>query len=717
MSSHGDQPGRGDARRGWLAPVGLLFLAFTAATLLAPAGNPLEPPAGLADRLFPGVSPAFAAARLTCLALGIGWLLALGGAGARRWSDPAPRSPAAPAPPPSPEGASRARLALAAGLAVGSALAWGLRAGFGPPLQLAWLTSLLLPALALSRWKRPGICRAELGVLVVTLAWMGIAVAAKGGDLRPATLVDLWQSFEWMQTAGATGANPLLESGQPGIGNVYMLLIGHPWLYDGGPDDFRRLQWVHGLWLCLSGIGVVCLLRETLPGRAPTVALATFLFSPFVLALALSPSPFGIFMALGSGALALVARYRNRGSPAALVGAASLLGLGMMSAYLWPWVLAAGAVGAIAWLRRTPRSLGVAAVALLVFGAAALASLPSLRTVDEMPQRYGERAGPWTTLEALLLGQRPADFEDPENVWTADPADRASRATGVALGAALSPFAAPRTPIRLWLDALFDPVSTWLAALGLGAALLAVRRSREARTLVALLAVAVLPAALASAYDRTSLLRNLLLPVPIALLAVYGLEQLTTRLGVTGRGARRLRAGLVFAIAACGLFVFDVWTPRRLPESAIAIALESLEGQPPSSGRIWLDFGRPDRLEFLYTETILAQVATGPFDVVYWKGARSLDAASAVVAPALVFWSAGLESQHGIASSVCTRWPSGNVYPLIGRSGHSRAFAIEPSVPAGATPWLPALPAGRSARISCADLPALLGAEADGRTP
>jgi hypothetical protein len=78
---------------------------------------------------------------------------------------------------------------------------------------------------------------------------------------------------------------------------------------------------------------------------------------------------------------------------------------------------------------------------------------------------------PWLQLEAAVTGQlAPAEAQQMLYSGRGDEID-------IIAGAALAPLAIPRTAIRLWGDALFDPVGGGLAVAAIAACLLALRRS------------------------------------------------------------------------------------------------------------------------------------------------------------------------------------------------------------------------------------------------
>ena len=353
---------------------------------------------------------------------------------------------------------------------------------------------------------------------------------------RCARLIDLWQNLQVFRAA-ATSSNSLLTgSAQLGVPNAYLLLLGTPFFRPGGAVG--ALSWLQAsqlVWLAVAALLTGWLAARLIGRNGAWIAVAVFLFAPFVMMIPFSPAPIGLFLAFVAalGALSLAA---YRGSPAALVGLGALAGFCLWVPSTAHWVLAACALAAWGvWRSRPP--VPVVAAALVCFAASALPGLPDLKTIAEMLNRYVQTHGQWIGLEQLLLAQRPAESaEAVQALWTTGyrgPLD-------VALGALLSPFAVPRTPLRMLADCFTDPFGACLAAFGIAVCLRQARRSGTARLLLAILFLGVLPGALTSAYDRASLTRNLGAPMAVALLAALGAESVRPRLATARAIGRRL---------------------------------------------------------------------------------------------------------------------------------------------------------------------------------
>jgi len=683
-----------------------LALAYALPLFFPPPASSLLPPATYPDlvgRLFPGVPGWWVLGRMACLMAGVVLLTAA--------LDPRPAF-AAFIPERPRTAADRAGgrwLHVAVAAATGHALVGLLALPYlGPIGQLAYVGLLPLPALLLlvgrpeSHKESRALPHAALLVAAtIVIAWVFVRIPAGWHSPRTADPVDMWHSYRWLTATAAGAANPLLQSGQPGIANVYMVLLGEPVLaMTGGAPSTVWVQAVHGVWLAAAALTVAMLAATVVAPATAVTAVAAFLFSPFVLLMPHSVAPFGIFLFLGAAMLLLLVRYARSGSSASLVGLATVAGLACMSAYLYHLVALVGL--AVVWLavgerQRPARLVAVAAVA--AFLAAALPSLPDLDTIRHMFDDYVMRRGQWANLESILHGQRSVlEPPGPDALWTSGrrgPLD-------VALGSLLSPLASPRTPLRLWGDALFDPVATVLAAIGLAACLRAATSGGTAAMLVALAAACVAPAAMASAYDRASLIRNVLLPIPIALLAATGVETLRVRLaGGVAPLAAAVAASVV--IAGSGVVLYDVVTPRLLPASFMTIALEAVDGEPSEVEVRLLEHGRPLRIDWMHVDTIGAALARPPIETVVYDDPRALRAAGNADTDGVLMWSPALERDEDISRVVCLTWPGAALYTLFDRTGFSMTHAARPA----GSGWTPRLPPTRWIEHRCGSVPEL----------
>jgi hypothetical protein len=344
-------------------------------------------------------------------------------------------------------------------------------------------------------------------------------------------------------------------------------------------------------------------------------------------------------------------------------------------------VLACGA-----WRLRQRRAL--VAVAGLGCVAALLPALPALADFGRMLGDYTEGRGDWIALESVLFGQRsPLDVPA---LWQSGRAG----AIDIPLSALLAPFAIARQPIRLWGDALLDPVGGALAALGLALCARRARREAQARFVLLVLAAALLPA-FVSSYDRASLTRLFAAPVILALLSGVGFRVLQ-RAFAPGRG-RAAALVVTLCVSLGGTWLFDAANPRILRASWLSIALESLAShRAPRPPAVLLSYGGALDLSWLHVGRIASHVPERPLPWLRFDGPPSLAAADEAGAGVLL-WSPALEADAGISRAVCARWPRSTLYTLEDRPGRSRARAA--SLPG--TAWAPSLPPTRWSAVRC----------------
>jgi hypothetical protein len=197
-----------------------------------------------------------------------------------------------------------------------------------------------------------------------------------------------------------------------------------------------------------------------------------------------------------------------------------------------------------------------------------------------------------------------------------------------------------------------------------------------------------LPGALASAYDRASLTRNLALPVAIAVMSSAGFEWASRALWPRVRSGRAAAAAAI-VVATGGTVLFDVVNPRILASSSMALILGALGKEAPEKSTLVLDHGDA-AFHWLNVQLIARYLPASPLDVRSYKTAATLARSESDPRPAadLFFWSPGLEEEARISEAICERWPSTVLYRLVDTSGLSSAFAASPS---GAR-WRPALP-------------------------
>lgn len=672
------------SNRAWGALAAVLWLGYALPLFFPPAaadcGSVVPPDAPLLARLFPDVSGWWVAMRLGCL-LGASIIVAL--VGRRAVPERLPVEPGAEAPPPSP-GLVWIALALAAAQPVAGFWASHL----GRTAQLLYVAGLAAPALILlCGRRRVGVPVADPYLLrslaLVAVAWLLLRAPVAWHSPRTADAVDTLGAFTYLELAAPTSFNLLTDRPLKGVSALFFVLQGAGVL--GTPDiplTLPALQVLNLAWMALIAIGVGVLAARLVTPAAAPIAAAFFLFSPFAL---LAPvGPIALFHAalVTTGLLLLLLAIHSRRSPPAVAAFGALAGLGASHPLTLPitLVLCAAALWS-AWQRPRLSPL-LALVAALSFGAAVVPGRPTLDEIRSMQSSYSFGRKAWRPLEYILLGQR-SPLERPQflNAGTSGPID-------IPLATLLTPFAIPRTPVRLWGDALYDPVGTGLAAAGIAAGLLALRRSALARGLLALLAVGLLPAFVSST-DRPSLTRTSVTHTVLPLFASLGFEVVRRGFAIAWR-PRALAMGIAAAIAAAGMVLFDVVNPRILPASAIGVVLEAL-GPSRAIDAVILDHSETE-FGFLQIGNAALRVPARPIPAVAYAGAADLGTAIADDrSRRVVFWTPGLEQQHRVSADICARWPAARVYTLRDRTGCSHALAAVVSD----AEWDPALPAHR----------------------
>lgn len=649
------------ARRSAILPAcaALLFAVYGLPLLWPPAAAPLaspEPGASLLARLFPGVPAWWIAVRLVSLAAAA----ALAAVATAARDIPWVRPSEAAAPRPAANGLNAA-LAVACLLVVIAAGA----ATLGRPGQTLFLPAMLLPALIVGLSERTRSVRSrsgsDLAFLVILLCvWVILRMPAALGSPRCADPIDMWTNFAWLLDAVADGRNLLTSSSQPGLSDAWMLLQGAS-LWPAGRPGFEWFQAVHFVWLVLTAAAVWDAVRLMLGGAAAAAATAVLLFSPFFGSLPYNAAPFGVMTFLAAAMLVLLARVYAHRSAAAATALGPTVGLAATLPHLIPLAAFVAVTGLWIALRPPRLAARTTLTALLLGFAVVLPALPDAATLESMMTTYVARNSEWQGLEAALLGQRSID--DVRQLYDGGTGELVD----VPLGAALAPFAIPRTPLRLWGDSLFDPIGGALVALGVGACLWRLRRDRTAAFALVLMVISISPG-LVSGYNRTSLHRMVAGPLVWAMMAAIGYAL------VWQDSRRRLPAMLVAgAVAVGGTLLFDVVNPRIVPTSWMAIALEANEDAAFAGEAAFLEYGRPERLPWLHVDTIGRHLAEPPIESHVLVQAGDLDKAAA--GAKVLYWSPALEEDHRVSEAVCGRWPGASLVVLSDAAGISRAWA------------------------------------------
>jgi hypothetical protein len=216
--------------------------------------------------------------------------------------------------------------------------------------------------------------------------------------------------------------------------------------------------------------------------------------------------------------------------------------------------------------------------------------------------------------------------------------------------------------------------------------------SHRAALFVLLLLGVALAHAFTSRGDAVPHARLIAAFVPMTLLAAAGFDVL--RRNVAANLSPLLGAAVVAAlVGAGGVYLFFRVNPRILPASALATSFEALDTSVPNADAVFIDY---HDVTWLYTRPMAGLLPARPFGVIGYGEIADFDAAR-ITAATVLFWSPGLETDFGIARSICARWPQSGLYTLIDRAGLFRAFA---ACPEGAR-WQPELPPERWRTSSC----------------
>lgn len=677
--------GRGDVR---LAAGVLLLLAYMVPLFVPPGATPplLVAPT-LSERLFPGVPPLWMAVRLICLAVGAALV-----AGAS--TQQILRSPGlgrAPLPPP-----PRARRWIGLASAAALALAGSMARSFTRPEQELFLLALAVPPLLFvvrgSGRADAALGRAWLPVIAVLSVWIAIGALTWPHNPRMASAVDTWLGYQFLVQAAIDGRNLLTQGSLPGMSGVPLFLQGVSLLTPAQPlPPMALVQGMTVVWLLGSAAATAAASSHVLPRSAAPVVAAALLFSPFVLFFPLNSTAYFQGPLYTAALLLALAGIHVRRSSACVVAFGAISGIAVANPANGPLTLALGAVAAFSSLRSPRVPTAAVAAGLCCFLAALVPQLPDVGALRNMVQDYVATSGEWRGLERVLLGQR-TPFDVPQ-LWAAGH----SGSLDIPLGALLSPFASPRTPIRLWGDALLDPLGAVFTAVGIAAVLRDARRCRVAALLLILLGAALLPA-FTSSYDRPSHTRGYCAPVLLALFAGVGFEVLRRRLlpRVSAIGVGCLGAA---GIAAGGSVLFHVVNPAILAESSLALAVRLRDATPVAGGMLLLEHPGPEDLSWLYTGPIAALVPHRPLAVRRFEGVASVANAAGAAGPVaeILLATPALDADRGVVEAVCRRWPNTAVYTLLDRAGESRLLAMRPE---GGS-WQPRWPEERWSVRTC----------------
>ena len=560
----------------WMVPalvaLVVLLLAEYALPLFVPPAAlpvaPLAPDATLLERLFPGVPPWWVGGRLLCLGAALALLVWIGPTMPTLHASLSQRAGIA-------DRASTTRLRAALGSAALQALAGIWASDFNRPLQLIYLAWFAVPPLLVVSWRRrsaPGIRRWRTWLVVggIVGVWLFLRVPAAWRSPQAADLVDTWIGTRFLTQAADPAFNLLTGRFMPGSGSLHFVLQGAGLLHGLGiQPSFGLAQATQVLWLAVAGIGVGLLTTRLAGLGAGAVATVAFLFSPFTLMMLLTSLPMFFYPLVTIGLLILLVKVHDDASLPALVALGALAGIGatLHSANIVSVVVMSAAVWS-AW--RSPRlpKQGVI-IAILLFIAAVLTGLSDIEQIQSMARTYTHGRAQWVAHEMAGFGQISPQLSE-----YAVEAAIGGRPIDTPLSALLAPFAVPRIPLRVLGDALFDPIGTCLSAVGIAVCLRALWGSWLARVLLGVLVAGLLPGCVSS-QDRIAVIRLIVTPVPMALLAGIGWE--TVRRWVVPGMRPVIASGIAtVALAVGGMLVFDVVNPRILASSWVSLSLRAL---------------------------------------------------------------------------------------------------------------------------------------------
>lgn len=667
------------AAAAWVAALGYIAL-----TLTPPGPSPLAPPpfdASWTDRVFPGVPAAWVWWRLGA------WLACIAAAAwatAGRWHEGA-REPTPP---------------LAAGnrMLLGFLLLWTAAQAvvgvFGPPLpraiELAYIAALAVPAVAMRLaergTRRPrqrrSVHPAWVLVGLMIAAWTIYRASWSGNAYRVPTGTDYAMAFEYLQRTLQPDFSLLAGSQNPGFTAMLSVLQG-PVVFGIRPDELRlgHMQIVQILW---AGVTAGMLARWSTRAfgvwSAPVV-VASFLASTavamttiFVAALFLGP--------LLATALALLwQRIEAQGAPWAILAFATIAGSCFTHPSLYPTgALALAALAGHWWAspdRRHPLWM-VAALSLLAVLAPVLMSFGPL---ERFGGTYFEAKQMWSGMEAAAFGMIPPSLLE-FHLQTGR-----TSVFDLVTGMLLAPGLTPRTAMRATADGWFDPIGAALVALGLGAVLGNLRRSRGARAVGLFLAVTIVPGFISS-YDRPSVTRALALPATLAILAGLGAAW-SLRL-VAPRWAGWWSGCIAVACFGIGTAVFDILQPKLLPAAGLSTILENVDAGP--SCRPAALIGWPG--DAMFDELYATQVPRCPLTILE-PGALTEKLAQRD--GRILYWRPNLEDEIDVRRQICLVDGQQRIFTLWDRPGTIPAFAAA----LGDAAWEPELPVERWRETTC----------------
>jgi hypothetical protein len=686
-----------------VAIAGLLVLVYALPLFVPPP--PVHPIVATGDvaflvRLFPTVPPLWIVVRLVALAVAAALVCSTAVSVVRAPFDAIVAATIGRG------GVGRRGVALAIALLHAASAPWAYR--LGPAGQTSYLLLLLVPALLLVRrqpatraaWTARAWRAAPTAAVIV--AWMAVCLVNDRDSPRVADMTDAWYGFYAIATFLGRPRNfvtELVVPEYPGFGSNMVFLGGVP-LFQSGlvALSLRSAQIIQVCWLAACAAGIAALARALVGTGVAAVAAAVFLFGPYTRFIAIFPGPFVLGPVYGIAiALCAVAACRRR-SEAALAAMGGLSGVALTFPGLIPPTLFL--VALTAWqLRHSWREVWLGALAgAASFAAAVVPAIPEVFTPARMVTVYGRMYGVGAIMEAVVLGQLSLGALDVARSLVV------RRPVDTVVAAVLAPFAHPRLSIRLWGDAIFDPIGAALMAIGMFSCIrAALRGSAAAWFLLVFYGVALGPA-FVSPMDRVDITHGVVLPVPATLLAAAGFAVVSRRVAL-GRRARRIAAAATaLAIAAGGTVLFDVVNPRILAAAAPGVMFRVL--QPDAEGRVVV-LNHPNEsspwARWLFVGAVVTFTRPHPLGYFEYGGGELPAGGFAAEGKDLLFWSPGLEQDVRVMDGVCAQWPGATLFQVWDEAHLSAVYAAR----IGSRDWEPHAPAERWHRGDCGSRAAL----------
>ncbi len=689
-------------RRKGVTVLGLIFLlAYGLPLFLPPAATypaPAPPTAEIFERLFPGVPACWVLSRLVFLLVGGFLIVSATGVDLPlrlRRADADRRVHSSDQP-----------IGVLAWIALVVALVHACTgfyaARFDRLAETSYFFFLAVPAVLLACSEvRPllsglvSLVRRSLGFWVLPALWVAWSAATAWRSAKAADVIDMWLMLQRLQEVAAGKHQILVDSATPGHTNAYMMLEGAPFFGPGQlPVTFVGLQITHLFWAVVCAVAIASVVQRLSGRPAAIVAQAVFLFSPFVLSTAYNPGLMIIGPLCVVILLLLLLVFQATGSAASLAAFGAVAGFSateptvVLTTVFLCIVLALSLGRALA---TKPRRLSVLALAVAALSgiAAVLPGLPHPMTLSAMLHKYTRGSGQLAGMVLILYGQ-----ETPYTVMDMLQAGHPG-VVDAPLGALLAPFAIARSPLRLWGDALLEPIGTVLMVIGLLLCLRRVRRNPAAALILGLLATA-LAHAFVSAGDAVSYTRLAGAVVPFAVLSASGFEALRPVLASRWR-PMRAAACVVVAVVSSGLLLFELVNPSILPSSWLGISMQALGTRRPNADAVFLEHGGPGDLSWLHVRRIASLLPAHPQATLTLEEFEH-PASAAAESSKVFFWSPALEQDAAVSRQICARWPQAALYRLMDQPCLLQAYAAAPQ---GRQSWRPQLPPDRWSVSSC----------------